>query len=370
MGIFKRQGKKGGTWYADYYRRGKRHIEAVGPNKKEAQEFLGKKLREIRDEEKFGRRPIKRVTIEDFATDYLRRTSHLRSQVTLKYGVQEIERHFAGRYVCDLTEKDVDDFILARRDTPTRWKRERSGAAVNRIVNILSAMLSMAVRLGMAEKNVASRCRRLKENRGRLRYLSVDEAARVLELARKSRSRHLYAAVLLALETGMRRGEILTLRWEDVDFQTGQIWIRESKNGTPRHVPMTASVREVLSKHPRHVRTDFLFPGYAGPQFSGGANGPVTDSRLSNSIREIFANLMQRAGIQDFRFHDLRHTFASHLVMRGVPLHTVGQLLGHRTPAMTMRYAHLSPGHLKDSVGMLPRWELGDKSAINSGEGA
>ncbi len=367
MGVFKRAGKKGATWYVDYYRGQTRHVEAVGPNKKEAEEYLGKKLKEMREEEKFGRRPIERVTIEDFAKDYLRRASHLRSQGTLKYGVGEIEKHFAGRHVCDLTEKDVDDFILARRDTPTRWKKKRTGASVNRVTNILSAMLTMAVRLGMAEKNVASRCRRVKENRGRLRYLSIDDAARVLELARKSRSRHLYATVLLALETGMRRGEILNLRWEDLDFQTGQIWIRESKNGTPRHVPMTATVRELLSKHPRHVRTDFLFPGYAGPQFTGGSHGPATDSTVSNSIREIFANLIQRAGIQDFRFHDLRHTFASHLVMQGVPLHTVGQLLGHKTPSMTMRYAHLSPGHLKESVDMLPEWKPSDKSATNSG---
>jgi site-specific recombinase XerD len=99
-----------------------------------------------------------------------------------------------------------------------------------------------------------------------------------------------------------------------------------------------------------------VFPGYAQPQ-------------VSNSIRERFSNLMQRAGIQDFRFHDMRHAFASHLVMPGVPLHTVGQLLGHKTPSMTMPYAHLSSKHLKESVEMLPRWERSDKSATKAEAG-
>ena len=91
--------------------------------------------------------------------------------------------------------------------------------------------------------------------------------------------------------------------------------------------------------------------------------GRTEGNHLSNGVRETFMNLLERAGIKDFRFHDLRHTFASHLVMAGVPLHTVGQILGHKTPGMTMRYSHLSPGYLKQAVGSLPAWGSGTKVA-------
>lgn len=168
----------------------------------------------------------------------------------------------------------------------------------------------------------------------------------MLDFARRSRSRHLYPILVVALDTGTRRGEIFNLHWEDVDFKARQLWIRETKNGTPRHVPMTERVREVLSKHPRRIDSDYVFPGYASAQ-------------LSNTFRTTFADLLQRAGITGVVFHSLRHTFASHLVMKGVPLHTVGKLLGHRGSNITLRYAHLSPGHLQDAVALLPVWENG-----------
>jgi integrase len=91
--------------------------------------------------------------------------------------------------------------------------------------------------------------------------------------------------------------------------------------------------------------------------------GRVHDHRNHTGMRECFVNLLQRAGIEDFTFHDLRHTFASHLAMAGVPLHTIGQLLGHKRPEMTMRYAHLAPGYLKTAVNSLPVWGTRTKLA-------
>lgn len=108
---------------------------------------------------------------------------------------------------------------------------------------------------------------------------------------------------------------------------------------------MTEGIRKALSSRPRRLGTDFIFWGR------------VQAHRHHTGFRECFVNLLQRAGVENFTFHDLRHTFASHLAMAGVPLHTIGQLLGHKTPGMTMRYAHLTPGYLKDAVGNLPAWK-------------
>ncbi len=351
MGVFKYSGKRGVTYSIDYYVNGDRIREKVGPNKKEAQELLGKRMQEIREGRFFGGTRINPVPIEQAIKEYRKRTAHLKSQSTLKYCLETIERHFAGRCTSTITEKDIDDFIITRREVPTRWKTRRAGGTVNREVSCLRAVLTMAVRQGMMSRNPASRPRMLPENRGRLRYLSIEEAALLLDLAKKTASKDIFTLILVALDTGMRRGEIFNIHREDLDFKNNQIWVRAPKNGTPRYVPMTARVRDVLNKRPRRIDTEYVFAGR------------IPGKHLSNGIREVFVTLCQRAGIKDFRFHDLRHTFASHLAMAGVPLHAIGQILGHKTPSMTARYSHLSPEFLKQAVMSLPEWTTTGKTS-------
>jgi integrase len=347
MGVYKR----GDTWYISYFLNGRHIREAMGANKAAAEAVLNRKKLAIRAGKYSDPEDLPRITIDMACDEYKKRSAHLKSQSTLKYALAIIKKHFAGRNVCDLTEKDIDDFIITRRDAPTRWKTKRAGATVNREVNILRSLLTMATRQGMMEKNPASRPRRLPESKGRLRYLTTEEAGRLLELAKKTASKDIYTIILIALESGLRRGEIFNLHWADLDFRNDQVWVRETKNGAPRYVPMTARVKETLSKRPRRLGMPYIFPGR------------TEGNHLSNGVRETFMNLLERAGIKDFRFHDLRHTFASHLVMAGVPLHTVGQLLGHKTPGMTMRYSHLSPDHLKQAVRNLPAWGTSTKLA-------
>lgn len=358
MAISKYTGKKGVTYTIDYYENGKRIREKVGPNKKEAQELLGQRLKEIREGKHFGARSIRRVLFEDLCKEYKERNAHQRSQATMKYVVDLLKERFAGRYVHELTEKDVDDFIISRRDTPTRWQRARKGSTVNREAAMLRAMLSMAAAQRMATRNAASRPRTMPEPKGRLRYLSIEEATKPLELAKKSGSGDIYPLILLALDTGGRRGELVNLHWEDLDYAKGQVWIRRSKNGEPRYVPMTERARAVLKARPRRLGSPLVF------------NGNELGKPISNGIREVFVNLLEKAGIADFTFHDLRHTYASHLVMAGVPLYTVGKLLGHKTPHMTARYAHLAPEYLKQAVSSLPNWEGDGQETVRNGVGA
>jgi integrase len=180
-----------------------------------------------------------------------------------------------------------------------------------------------------------------KRPEGRLRYLDEAEIGRLLFACRDSRNAYLATVVILALHTGMRKGEILGLEWERVDLSTARITIHQTKSGKPRGVPIGRAVYDALialqpDPERRHGR---LFP-----------NG---NDRRGSQIRTAFELALTRAGIAGFRFHDLRHTAASHLVMRGASLQDVKEVLGHADLRMTLRYAHLSPAHLRGAVERL-----------------
>jgi site-specific recombinase XerD len=180
----------------------------------------------------------------------------------------------------------------------------------------------------------------------RLRYLTKDQFARLLAEARKvTRSPHLGAAIALAVFTRLRRGNLLGLRWQWVDWTNRVIRVPRTKGGTPLAIPLNATAPEVLRRlwEEGPDDTPYVFAHEKGPN-SGEA---VRD------LKKGFHAALAYAGIEDFRWHDLRRTFASWLVMRGASVRAVGELLGHHTMQMTMRYAHLSPGFLSTENGLL-----------------
>src|SRR3989454_11824367 len=146
-----------------------------------------------------------------------------------------------------------------------------------------------------------------------------------------------------ALNTGMRQGEILNLQWQDVDFVRGVLMVMTSKNGTRRTIPLNATVYELLA---------------AKQATTGAARGPVFTTPRGNELQvrylaREFCEARDLAGIPDFRFHDMRHTFATRLVQRGVDLYKVQRLLGHKDASMTQRYAHHCPDSLRSGVDVL-----------------
>jgi len=149
--------------------------------------------------------------------------------------------------------------------------------------------------------------------------------------------------VAVALNTGLRQGNLFRLRWADVNFETGEITARRSKSGEDYHVPMNDEVRAILRVLPTRLRSSWVFPSETGE----------TPLDAKNFVHRVFMPALKRARIHDFRWHDLRHTFASRLVIRGVDIRTVKELMGHKTLAMTLRYAHLSAAHLHDAVQLL-----------------
>jgi integrase len=195
-----------------------------------------------------------------------------------------------------------------------------------------------------------------REPEGRLRFLSEDEAAKLLAACEEAssdrrmisqRSPYLFAIVTIALNTGMRKGEILGLTGECVDFARGVILLQRTKSGRRREVPMNRAVDRVLAD---------LREKQARASDDGAPLSPAfrrADGSAWGSIRKAFEGACEAAKVSDFRFHDLRHTCASWLVMRGRPLKEVQELLGHASITMTMRYAHLAPDRLRDAVASL-----------------
>lgn len=216
----------------------------------------------------------------------------------------------------------------------TSRRRARSPATVNRYLARLSHVFTVACKeWGWAEDNPVRRVSRLREAAGRTRFLSDQERTALLDACEVSPCPYLHLIVVLALSTGARRGEILGLRWRDVDLQRGRLVFRETKNGECRVAPLRGTARDALRTlgEVRHNDSDWVFPSLDGTR--------------PRDIQTAWAKAVRAAGIDDFRFHDLRHSAASYLVMSGASDIEVAEILGHRTLQMVRRYSHLSDAH-------------------------
>jgi integrase len=270
---------------------------------------------------------------------------------------------FYGRKLSDITAWDMQ-----------KWRAEKGKAGlkpstINRRVTTLKAVLNKAVEWEVIHANPITNIKPIKiDSNARIRYLSQQEEAslrdaldqRELELREGRLSGnawrdkrgyqtkpallakfvdHLKPMTLLNLNTGMRRGELFNLKWKDVDLVAKRITIegQTSKSGQTRHIPLNTEAFSILQQWREQTTADFVFAS------------PVTGKRFNN-IKKAWEQLRGKAHLEDFRFHDLRHTFASKLVMAGVDLYTVKELMGHSTIQMTERYAHLAPEHKASAV--------------------
>lgn len=283
--------------------------------------------------------------------------------------------HAIGRYLPDLGDKKLPDITpwLLEKHRSARLKAGVSAATANRNLTALKAALQKAVEWGILKVNPLAGVKRMREDANAvIRYLSADEERRLREAldAREERRRqkrqdfnqwrqergyatlpefgaftdHLKPMVLLALNTGMRRGELFNLQWSDVNFVGRIVTVvgKTAKSGKTRHIPLNGEAFSVLQRwHAQRTESTFVFPSHDG-------------GRLDN-ISTSWDRLVKDAKIENFRFHDLRHDFASKLVMAGVDLNTVRELLGHSDIKMTLRYAHLAPQKLAAAVATLNR---------------
>ena len=212
--------------------------------------------------------------------------------------------------------------------------KPRSGSTVNRYLAAFSAALGIAAtEWQWILSNPFSRVRREKENSGRVRFLSPNERTALLKTCKESRNKNIYLITVLALSTGMRQTEILSLTWNQVDQDRGVITLYKTKNNEIRVVPLVGFAKTELEKHGkvRSLKNPYVFAGrhHTYAQFPRGA----------------WETALTKAEITDFTFHDCRHSAASELAMNGASLHEIAAVLGHKTLAMVQRYAHLSEAH-------------------------
>ncbi len=217
--------------------------------------------------------------------------------------------------------------------------RGLKNTSCNKVLNILKHMFSKAVEWDMIESETLKRIRKVKllrDDSKRLRYLSKQECHALINNCEP----HLKPIVITALNTGMRKGEILNLKWDNVELRNCFILLDITKNGDRREIPINETLRGVLQRLTRRLDIPYVF-------FDSMTGKPYKD------VKRSFKTALRKAGIRDFHFHDQRHTFASHLVMSGVDLTTVKELLGHKTLTMTLRYSHLAPAHKVKAVDIL-----------------
>jgi len=293
-----------------------------------------------------------------FTEAAIREGRHFTGSAAKKYTLADmIERFLEHPAIADKTKKQYCPqlawwskqlgHLTLSEITPDKIARQRvklindgyQYSSVNRYVSALSSAFGIAVReFGWLETNPCSKVRKLTEPRGRTRYLTDDERSRLLVACEKCGVHELTIIVTLALSTGARKSEIRWLRWGDVDLQNKTLLFRETKNKTLRSIPLVGRGLILLKEWGkiRRLDTDIVFPG----------KNPKHPILFEKSWRAV----LKAADIEDFRFHDLRHSAASYLVMSGVHIRSVAEILGHKTLGMVQRYTHLSPEHLRSEI--------------------
>jgi len=252
--------------------------------------------------------------------------------------------------IAHLTPSVVSECRDRLLNTPT-VRGQRSEATVNRYLAAFSCVLNVASKeWGWINESPMGGVRRLREPRGRVRFLEKDELDSLLRACLESSNRFLHTIVLLAVSTGMRKGEMLGLRWRDIELESGWAILHDTKNGERRRVTLRGVALSSL-------RSLCRSEGDAGSLVF---SAPYGDKPIN--FRASWDAVLKKAGIDDFRFHDLRHCAASYLVMSGASTAEVAEILGHKTLQMVKRYAHLSESHISGVVERMNQAYLGEKN--------
>lgn len=320
------------VYYFDHSVDGRRYRERIGHDRKVAENALLKRKTEVAENKFLDIKRQSRVKLEELIEKYTElylkpnRPTWWKSE---KHNLRHIRSYFGDCHLGDITKLKVEQFRLERL-------KEVSRASVNKNVGCLRAMFNKAIEWGMYDgANPAAEIRFYKLDNKRTRYLEKEEIVRFLAACPE----YLRDIVEFAIHTGMRKSEILYLKWRDIDLKNHIITILKTKNNEIRHIPMNRSVEDILFRVKKDPGSPYIFPSKNGKPFA--------------NLKRSFRRALAKADIKNFRFHDLRHTFASQLVMAGVDLNTVRELLGHKDMQMTLRYSHLSCDHKKRAVEAL-----------------
>ncbi len=214
--------------------------------------------------------------------------------------------------------------------------KPRSPATINRYLTTLQCVFSIAVKeWELIEVNPFFRVKKMKEPKGRVKWLENEQRIALLKECKKAENSYLYPVVIVALSTGARKMEILSLKWKDVDLENGRAVLHDTKNGERRSINLLGTVNDIIKELYNNKKKGSIYVF------------PSKDGKKPFDITRSWKKALKNACIEDFRFHDLRHTTASYLAMQGKSMGEIADVLGHKTLQMVKRYAHLSDEHKK-----------------------
>ncbi|MFH1282051.1 MAG: site-specific integrase [bacterium] len=322
----------------------RRKRERIGTNKKEALYALSVRTAQKTQGEWWKIRKQEQILFRDFAEEFLEKHARLKRSYRRFQGiVKTLNQYFGDCLLHNVTAESIENFRRQRLDLG------KAKATTNRELACLKTMYSKALLWDKTEKNPTAKVKLLQEENERIRYLSNDEQEKLILACKKSEAPHLYPIVMTALNTGMRLGEILNLRWCDIDLRNGFIHIEKSKSGKRRDVPMNNRLIEIFKYGIKKPNTEYVFCDDFGKSFT--------------TIRRSFKTALKRAGISNFTFHSLRHDFACHALMAGGDIYTISKILGHSSVLVTQKYAHYIPSLAKKTVELLGRFHtMNDKT--------
>lgn len=334
-----------GAWWIDFYIGKNRHREKVGLSRQKAERLL----KEIRSGHQRNRVFPERINNDEgfsfnHLIDFYIRDPDVKQKKSFKrdiLSISHLKGFFTNKKLSEIKPSFIKLYIGRRRKdyVPNAIKKKKlvSNSTINRELACLKHMLNKAVELGMLRFNPIGGIKLLKENPGREKYLQKSQVKALI----KGCAPHLKPMVLVELNSGMRRGELLRLKWSNVDFDNNVIRLKpeQTKTSKGRAIPMNSILKATLKSIKRNPNSEYIFCKKDGSPYG--------------DIKKSFATALRKANIKDFRFHDLRHHYASMLVMNEVNIRVVQDLLGHKSITTTQKYSHLSLKQKQKAVELL-----------------
>jgi|ETNmetMinimDraft_23_1059889.scaffolds.fasta_scaffold54351_2 integrase len=318
---------------------------ATFDRKTDARKWIQDTESAIRDGRHFKGTEAKRHTLSEMIERYMRDVLPSKSDSMQRDQTTQLnwwKERIGDRLLSDITPALIAEHrdLLLKEIGPK--KKKRSPSSVINYMAALSHVFTIAIReWEWLEDSPIRNVRKPKRPRGRVRFLDKEEREQFLEVCKASHNSALYPVVVLALSTGARRMEIMNLTWGDIDFIRKRAIIHETKNDERRAIRLGEPVFKVIGEiqKVRRIDTNLLFPDETG--------------RKPIDLRRAWDKAIKEVGIEDFRFHDLRHSAASYLAMEGASLAEISAALGHKTLQMVKRYSHLSEEHTGDVVARM-----------------
>ncbi len=334
-------------------RKGRPPLTATFEKKTDAKKWANDKEAEINQNKNFGYSISKKINLLDVIERYIKEVLDHKSGNTIRGQTAQLEWWQSELGKLSISDISVDLILKFRaklQQQVSKQGNQLSNSTINRYLSALSNVFTVAIKeWSCANINPLLSIRKLPEPKPRTRFLSDDERVALLKACKESTSQYLYPIVILTLATGARKSEILNITWDHVHLDQDIVVIPETKNGTTHTLALSGISKKILTslQKSRCSKCPWVFP-------NKDKDGPI-------DIRKAFDTAIKNAQIEDFKFHDLRHTAASYLAMNGATTVELAAALNHKSLQMVHRYAHLSKPHSANVLSSMNEKYLGDE---------